>query len=109
MYVIPLTDRLDSDLSQLQLRVPSPIARDSNEGPSLVIDGGSLGELLNAGLEEPFLRLCSACRAVVCCRVTPYQKVRETLSEMSEGFRDEGRVWFEQRGLMVYVEMWFEL
>lgn len=39
----------------------------------MVIDGHSLGFALHDYTEE-FLRLGSACRSVICCRVTPLQK-----------------------------------
>lgn len=47
-----------------------------NSTASVVIDGDSLAEVLKPGLRERFLELCTECKTVICCRVTPYQKVR---------------------------------
>ena len=41
---------------------------------SLVVDGKSLGFTLLPDLRQEFLQLCTSCRAVVCCRVSPSQK-----------------------------------
>ncbi|CAL4082603.1 unnamed protein product, partial [Meganyctiphanes norvegica] len=41
---------------------------------ALVINGHSLVYALNPKYEELFLEVASACRAVICCRVTPLQK-----------------------------------
>ncbi|XP_065215158.1 phospholipid-transporting ATPase ID isoform X2 [Planococcus citri] len=41
---------------------------------SLVINGHSLVHALHVDLEKSFLEVCSNCKAVICCRVTPLQK-----------------------------------
>lgn len=41
---------------------------------ALVIEGRSLQHALQAPLAASFLQLASACRAVICCRVSPLQK-----------------------------------
>jgi len=41
---------------------------------ALVIEGRSLQHALQESLAPSFLRLASACRAVICCRVSPLQK-----------------------------------
>lgn len=40
----------------------------------LVIDGQTLGLLLNDDLQAHFLQLCQHSRSVLCCRATPLQK-----------------------------------
>eukprot|EP00033_Pygsuia_biforma_P001285 GCRY01001452.1.p1 GENE.GCRY01001452.1~~GCRY01001452.1.p1 ORF type:complete len:1119 (-),score=332.21 GCRY01001452.1:1076-4432(-) len=40
----------------------------------LIIDGASLSFALENDLKADFLRLCTMCKAVVCCRVSPLQK-----------------------------------
>ncbi|XP_060771268.1 phospholipid-transporting ATPase VB [Neoarius graeffei] len=40
----------------------------------LVIDGHTLGLLLDNDLQDQFLQLCQHSRAVLCCRATPLQK-----------------------------------
>uniref|UniRef100_A0AAY5EDV4 Phospholipid-transporting ATPase n=1 Tax=Electrophorus electricus TaxID=8005 RepID=A0AAY5EDV4_ELEEL len=42
----------------------------------LVIDGRTLGLLLDSDLQEGFVQLCTHCRAILCCRTTPLQKSR---------------------------------
>src|SRR5690606_13094859 len=44
------------------------------ESMALVIDGLSLTFALEEGLDKIFLDLAVACKAVVCCRVSPLQK-----------------------------------
>ena len=39
-----------------------------------MVDGKSLGFTLLPYLRQEFLQLCTSCRAVVCCRVSPSQK-----------------------------------
>ena len=41
----------------------------------LVVDGGALAVMLHPEHQDGFVQLCSACRSVVCCRVSPMQKV----------------------------------
>uniref|UniRef100_W5LA57 Phospholipid-transporting ATPase n=1 Tax=Astyanax mexicanus TaxID=7994 RepID=W5LA57_ASTMX len=41
---------------------------------ALVISGHSLAHALEADMEQEFLETACACRAVICCRVTPLQK-----------------------------------
>jgi magnesium-transporting ATPase (P-type) len=43
---------------------------------AVVIEGHSLHVALETANRETFLRLCQLCRTVVCCRVTPVQKVQ---------------------------------
>ena len=42
----------------------------------LVIEGGALAVALTRANQATFLALCSLCRAVVCCRVSPMQKAQ---------------------------------
>lgn len=46
-----------------------------NSRASVIIDGNCLREVLQPGLKERFIELSMGCRTVICCRVTPYQKV----------------------------------
>ncbi|XP_036071926.1 phospholipid-transporting ATPase ID isoform X1 [Oryzias melastigma] len=43
---------------------------------ALVISGHSLAHALEADMEEEFLSTACACKAVICCRVTPLQKAQ---------------------------------
>eukprot|EP01135_Chromosphaera_perkinsii_P005822 Nk52_evm11s367 gene=Nk52_evmTU11s367 len=47
-----------------------------NDGLALVIDGHTLGLILESELELDFLRLAKMCKSVVCCRVSPLQKAQ---------------------------------
>lgn len=39
------------------------------------MEGGALAVMLADAHQREFLQLCQACQAVVCCRVSPIQKV----------------------------------
>ncbi|KRZ16504.1 putative phospholipid-transporting ATPase ID [Trichinella zimbabwensis] len=62
--------------------VIAPLANDSNlidsvdhlDGYALVINGHSLVHALQSNMELQFLKVATACKAVICCRVTPLQK-----------------------------------
>lgn len=41
---------------------------------TLIIDGASLKFALLPELKLDFLRLCTSCKSVICCRVSPMQK-----------------------------------
>nr|XP_033779615.1 phospholipid-transporting ATPase ID isoform X2 [Geotrypetes seraphini] len=43
---------------------------------ALVINGHSLAHALEADMEKEFLETACACKAVICCRVTPMQKAQ---------------------------------
>ena len=58
-----------------QLRLCCPWRHASREGVGLVVEGGALAVLLAEAHQREFLQLCKQCRAVVCCRVSPIQKV----------------------------------
>ena len=45
---------------------------------ALVIDGKTLAFALDQNLEEDFLRLANHCNSVLCCRATPFQKVKSS-------------------------------
>ena len=51
----------------------------------LVVDGGALAVMLHPEHQDGFVQLCSACRSVVCCRVSPMQKVGEGECRGGEG------------------------
>ncbi|XP_012994888.2 phospholipid-transporting ATPase ID isoform X2 [Esox lucius] len=54
---------------------PSSTTLDSISGEfALVINGHSLAHALEADMEGEFVSTACACRAVICCRVTPLQK-----------------------------------
>jgi len=58
---------------QLQvLRETDRIGKDNDL--TLVVDGKSLNYCLLPDLRRDFIDLCTSCRAVVCCRVSPIQK-----------------------------------
>ncbi|EGT42290.1 hypothetical protein CAEBREN_20543 [Caenorhabditis brenneri] len=52
------------------------LAEHENGGIALVINGDSLAFALGARLERTFLEVACMCNAVICCRVTPLQKVQ---------------------------------
>ncbi|XP_051154050.1 probable phospholipid-transporting ATPase IA isoform X2 [Leptopilina boulardi] len=45
-----------------------------NNDVGLVIDGHSLQHALSCDLRRDFLDLCTSCKVVICCRVSPMQK-----------------------------------
>uniref|UniRef100_A0A8C2AVA7 Phospholipid-transporting ATPase n=1 Tax=Cyprinus carpio TaxID=7962 RepID=A0A8C2AVA7_CYPCA len=54
---------------------PPPSLLESISGEfALIISGHSLAHALEADMEREFLETACACRAVICCRVTPLQK-----------------------------------
>ncbi|XP_052433914.1 phospholipid-transporting ATPase ID isoform X3 [Carassius gibelio] len=56
-------------------QVPRPSLLESISGEfALIISGHSLAHALEADMEREFLETACACRAVICCRVTPLQK-----------------------------------
>ncbi|KFD54817.1 hypothetical protein M513_04251 [Trichuris suis] len=61
------SERLGSDASQRS-------SSERLEGYALVISGQSLIHALQPPLELLFLEVATACKAVICCRVTPLQK-----------------------------------
>ena len=42
---------------------------------ALVIDGKTLGYVLDQNIESEFLSVTEHCNSVLCCRATPFQKV----------------------------------
>ena len=68
----------------------------------IVVDGGALAACLAPANHRAFLDVCSACRAVVCCRVTPMQKAqvvnlvkrlaRATTLAIGDGANDVGMI-----------------
>ncbi|XP_073702600.1 phospholipid-transporting ATPase ID [Garra rufa] len=53
---------------------PSSILESISGEFALIISGHSLAHALEADMEREFLETACACRAVICCRVTPLQK-----------------------------------
>jgi len=45
-----------------------------NNELTLIIDGRSLTHALEEDIRDNFVRLCTSCKAVICCRVSPLQK-----------------------------------
>ena len=45
-------------------------------GVALIVEGGALAVLLAEEHHHEFLTLCQCCQAVICCRVSPIQKVK---------------------------------
>jgi magnesium-transporting ATPase (P-type) len=45
-------------------------------GVALIVEGGALAVLLAEEHHREFLTLCQCCQAVICCRVSPIQKVK---------------------------------
>lgn len=41
-----------------------------------MIEGGALAACLMGPNQQAFMDMCKACRAVVCCRVSPMQKAQ---------------------------------
>jgi phospholipid-transporting ATPase len=46
---------------------------------ALIIDGSTLDYALSCDIRMDFLELCSACKVVICCRVSPIQKAEVML------------------------------
>ncbi|GFH14237.1 phospholipid-transporting ATPase, partial [Haematococcus lacustris] len=44
----------------------------------LVIEGGALALALKPEHQDTLMKLCNACKSVVCCRVSPMQKAAVT-------------------------------
>lgn len=63
-----------SHTPSVHFQTGSRAAADSRREIALVIDGRTLGFALKYSKKE-FLDLAKQCNSVVCCRVTPYQKV----------------------------------
>jgi hypothetical protein len=63
---------------QAQTTVPTTFRNSNLVGmaneATLVIDGKSLHFTLSKDLRKPFIDLCTSCKAVICCRVSPIQK-----------------------------------
>uniref|UniRef100_A0A8C2GQG3 Phospholipid-transporting ATPase n=1 Tax=Cyprinus carpio TaxID=7962 RepID=A0A8C2GQG3_CYPCA len=58
-----------------EAEAPPPSLLESISGEfALIISGHSLAHALEADMEREFLETACACRAVICCRVTPLQK-----------------------------------
>ncbi|XP_016314910.1 phospholipid-transporting ATPase ID-like isoform X2 [Sinocyclocheilus anshuiensis] len=53
---------------------PPSVLESISEEFALIISGHSLAHALEADMEREFLETACACRAVICCRVTPLQK-----------------------------------
>ncbi|XP_050987064.1 phospholipid-transporting ATPase ID isoform X3 [Labeo rohita] len=53
---------------------PSSLLESISGEFALIISGHSLAHALEADMEREFLETACACRAVICCRVTPLQK-----------------------------------
>uniref|UniRef100_A0A671S321 Phospholipid-transporting ATPase n=1 Tax=Sinocyclocheilus anshuiensis TaxID=1608454 RepID=A0A671S321_9TELE len=69
--------RYNADVSEAQGwgGAPPPSVLESiSEEFALIISGHSLAHALEADMEREFLETACACRAVICCRVTPLQK-----------------------------------
>ena len=45
-----------------------------NNEITLIIDGKSLTHAMEEDIRNDFIRLCTSCKAVICCRVSPLQK-----------------------------------
>jgi hypothetical protein len=50
---------------------------------ALIVEGGALAVVLAEEHHREFLTLCQSCQAVICCRVSPIQKVSELLASIS--------------------------
>lgn len=51
---------------------------EANPNIGLVVEGGALALCLHPEHQDAFMALCSACKSVVCCRVSPMQKAQVT-------------------------------
>ncbi|KAK0139271.1 putative phospholipid-transporting ATPase VB [Merluccius polli] len=64
---------------------------------ALVIDGRTLGMVLESDLQAHFVELAQRCRSVLCCRVTPLQKsavvkvIRDRLKVMTLALGEDAR------------------
>uniref|UniRef100_A0A3Q3IVB8 Phospholipid-transporting ATPase n=1 Tax=Monopterus albus TaxID=43700 RepID=A0A3Q3IVB8_MONAL len=73
-----LSFELNGGVKQLQCSPPPPSnLTDNISGEfALVINGHSLAHALEADMETEFVSTACACKAVICCRVTPLQKAQ---------------------------------
>lgn len=69
-----VTFRWDRNSESEYQRDISPEEPDVPAGFAIIINGHSLVHALHPQLEKLFLDVCTQCRSVICCRVTPLQK-----------------------------------
>ncbi|KAF4088517.1 hypothetical protein AMELA_G00082980 [Ameiurus melas] len=65
----PNVEKVDQPQSQ-----PTSVLESISGEFALVISGHSLAHALESDMEQEFLETACACKAVICCRVTPLQK-----------------------------------
>ncbi|XP_060873130.1 phospholipid-transporting ATPase ID isoform X1 [Metopolophium dirhodum] len=70
------SERNSMATSVVRFSEPDDVEMQDNEERvyALVINGHSLVHALHTELEYKFVELCTKCKAVICCRVTPLQK-----------------------------------
>ncbi|XP_050059932.1 phospholipid-transporting ATPase ID isoform X1 [Aphis gossypii] len=70
------SERNSMATSIVRFSEPEDVQTEENEERTfaLVINGHSLVHALHTELEYKFVELCTKCKAVICCRVTPLQK-----------------------------------
>ncbi len=77
------SELIDSLLTKLVQQIPAwkrkdcdgAQNKDGGSSRTLVIDGATLQHALNSSLRTMFIEAVSKCQSVICCRVTPLQKV----------------------------------
>jgi magnesium-transporting ATPase (P-type) len=72
-------------------------------GVALVVEGGALAVLLAEEHHREFLTLCQCCQAVICCRVSPIQKVKV----LTEGAMSNATGAMQQQRCIVHPAILF--
>ncbi|KXZ52548.1 hypothetical protein GPECTOR_9g592 [Gonium pectorale] len=69
----------------------------ANIGPmvGLVVEGGALARLLDPKHAPQLVDLCTSCKSVVCCRVSPMQKAQVLRSKQEEAAMEQARLTLE--------------
>merc|ERR1719481_1581108 len=76
-----LVDVSDNNAGKVRTKIKEKLERLRRNGKvgknnelTLIIDGRSLTHALEEDIRDDFVRLCTSCKAVICCRVSPLQK-----------------------------------
>jgi phospholipid-transporting ATPase len=66
---------IEKKLRAIEASYRSTALESERETHALVIDGAALDDALDESVEQSFFKLAQYCKAVICCRVSPLQKV----------------------------------
>ena len=68
---------LHVEVKSQKLMEKKPSQENLKQKLALVLDGKTVGFVMNDDIKEKFLLLAQQCHSVLCCRATPNQKVRK--------------------------------